>query len=714
VFELLSEPIRRYVREQHWDGLRPIQSASIQKVMQSEDNLILASRTASGKTEAAFLPILSRVDFSEAGVQVLYISPLIALINDQFFRVEELCKHLDVPVTKWHGEASQTLKNRLVKDPRGVVLITPESIEAMLVNSEYKAKGLFSNLKFIVIDEIHAFLGTDRGKQLQSLIFRLRQLNKGNVRVIGLSATIGSFDQAKDMAGPENTTKILLDPNGKEIETDFKYFEQGNLSELPLALIKDLYLNVCNNKVLVFPNARGTAEEVAVKLHRLSEKVGGHPHYYSHHSCVNKEWREYIEEFAKNNERFPFTIACTSTLELGIDIGSVDKVVQINATHSIAGLIQRIGRSGRRNNETSKLSLYATDPWNLLQGLACMTLFKREKFVEPIEYTEKPYDILLHQALALIRQFSECTQDELIHKLSVNAAFKHITVDEIKEIVQHLQQTDMLEFIGGKLIIGVEGEKITNSKDFFSVFQTETYFRVQVQDKPIGEIPLTHFTTVDQNILLAAKIWKIIDIDIPAKKITVIPAMDGKKPVFAGSGSGEVHPRIRREMLKLLIEDNVEMPPLSDDAKEAIRQLRLEFEYYKIEDFEVDRPLKVQVKEMFWYSFQGTRINSTLSFLFKAAGIDHEWWDVESKFRFATGNFELIVQQAMKVYDDLDSHLVKKVLNDPTELSFSKFGHHLPFKYQVLLVKDKRYDFAGAMDFLSTVNISQVNVLPQP
>lgn len=675
--------------------------------MQSEDNLILASRTASGKTEAAFLPILSRVNFNERGVQVLYISPLIALINDQFIRVEDLCKHLDVPVTKWHGEANRSLKEKLVNDPGGVVLITPESIEAMLVNSAYKAKALFSNLKFIVIDEIHAFLGTDRGKQLQSLLFRLRALNAGNVRVIGLSATIGDYNQAKEMAGPEDTTKVLRDNTSKEIETEFRYFEQGNFSELPLALIKDLYLNVCNNKVLIFPNARGLAEEVAVKLHKLSEKVGGHPYYFSHHSSVHKELREYIEEFAKNNVRFPFTIACTSTLELGIDIGSVDKVVQIDATHSIASLIQRIGRSGRRKDETSKLLLYATDPWSLLQSVACITLFE-EGFIEPVEYTEKPYDILLHQALALVRQFSECTQEELVHHLSINIAFKHITVDEIKEILLDLIQTDLLEYIGGKIIVGVEGEKIVNTKDFYSVFQTDTLFKVQCQDKPIGEVPLSPQIRLDSNMLLAARIWKIIDIDMRAKRITVIPAMDGKKPIFSGSGA-DIHPRIRKQMLRLLVkEDEVKLPNLNEDAIEAIRQLRLDFKLYEINDLAIDRPLRVQIKEMFWYSFHGTKVNRSMAFLFDAAKIVYDLWEDASMFELAAGDFELIIQKAMKAYDNLDAHLVSAIQNNPAILGFSKFGSYLPLKYQLQLVKDKRYDFAGAMDFLSSVHISKI------
>lgn len=706
MYELLSEPIRRYVREQGWEGLRPIQSASIQKVLQSEDNLILASRTASGKTEAAFLPILSSVNFDEQGVQVLYISPLIALINDQFFRVEELCKYLDVPVTRWHGEANRTLKEKLVNDPRGIVLITPESIEAMLVNSAYKAKALFSNLKFIVIDEIHAFLGTDRGKQLQSLLFRIRELNAGNVRVIGLSATIGSYNQAKEMAGPENTTKILRDTTSKVIETEFRYFKQEG-AELPLALIKDLYLNVCNNKVLIFPNARGLAEEVAVKLHKLSQKVGGHPYYFSHHSSIHKELREYIEEFARNNVRFPFTIACTSTLELGIDIGSVDKVVQIDATHSIASLIQRIGRSGRRGNETSKLSLYATDPWSLLQSVACMTLFEGEGFVEPIEYTEKPYDILLHQALALVRQLSECTQEELVHRLSINTAFKYITVDEIREILRHLIQTDLLECIGGKLIIGVEGEKIVNTKDFYSVFQTDTLLKVRCQDKPIGEVPFSSQIIVDNNMLLAARIWKIVDVDLPAKRITVVPAMDGKKPLFSGSGA-DIHPKIREQMLRLLVREE-KMPNLSEDAKEAIRQLKLDFELYTIENLETDRPLKVQIKDMFWYSFHGTQVNRSLAFLFNAANIKYNLREDESMFEFKAGDFELIIQKAMKAYDELASVLESAVQHDPLMLAFSKFGSYLPLKYKVQLVRDKRFNFEAAMDFLSAVHISQTH-----
>ena len=176
-FELLSAPIRKFIRDKGWEQLRPIQAAAIARIMASDENFILASRTASGKTEAAFLPILSKVDFNRAGVQVLYISPLIALINDQFYRIEELCKNLEISVTKWHGEANRTMKQRLLQQPNGVVLITPESLEAMFVNKPFHIKQLFENLKFVVIDEIHSFIGSDRGTQLKSILSRLARIN---------------------------------------------------------------------------------------------------------------------------------------------------------------------------------------------------------------------------------------------------------------------------------------------------------------------------------------------------------------------------------------------------------------------------------------------------------------------------------------------------------------------------------------------------------
>lgn len=341
-YRLLSEPIRKYIAEQNWSELRPIQDAAIQRILTTTDNYILSAKTASGKTEAAFLPILTDVDFSESGVQVLYVSPLIALINDQFKRIEELCEHLDIMITKWHGEASQSAKKKLIKNPNGIVLITPESLEAMFCNRSHEIPHLFSNLKYVVIDEIHYFDGTNRGVQLNSLLYRIQKRANANFRLIGLSATIGDLESIKKFGGRPLETKVLKDSSSKPTRVSFKYFENKGGNNYNLDLIKDLFKEVYNNKVLIFPNSRGKVEEITHYLLKISKQGNLHTNFFAHHSSVDKSLREYIENFAKTNTYSPFSICCTSTLELGIDIGSVDKVVQIDSTFNIASLVQRI------------------------------------------------------------------------------------------------------------------------------------------------------------------------------------------------------------------------------------------------------------------------------------------------------------------------------------------------------------------------------------
>jgi ATP-dependent Lhr-like helicase len=703
VFDLLSAPIRKYIRDKRWEFLRPIQAAAIQKILTSPEHVILASRTASGKTEAAFLPILSKVDFGTAGVKVLYISPLIALINDQFSRVEDLCAYLDVKVTKWHGEANRTLKEKLVKDPSGVVLITPESIEAMLANAPYKAKALFNDLQYVVIDEIHSFIGSDRGIQLKSLLSRLQSINQDKFLIVGLSATIGDYDEAKKMSGDAENTKVLLDKTSKESKAEIKYFE-GTPPDLPLDLLKDLYLKTKDSKVLVFPNSRGRAEEVAVKLQKISDKVKGHSYYFSHHSSVDKELREYIEHFAKNNVRYPFTIACTSTLELGIDIGSVEKVVQIDATHSIASLIQRVGRSGRRDGEISQLLFYATDKWHLLQTLACLSLYK-ESFIEPVYATKRPYDILLHQLLSYTKQLSGIKPAALTEIALHNYAFTEIEKSEVTAIIDHLVHTEMLELIGGELIIGIEAERLVNSKDFYSVFITEPSYKVLHQDKNIGEIPWSLQLLADENILLAARIWKIVDIDHQSKKITVIPAKDGKKPVFSGSGA-DVHYKIRERMLQVLYEST-----LTDDLDEASRQIMLEirkdFCNYQIGGLEDDRPVLIKENELQWFTFQSTKVNKSLRYLFGLLGITDGYNEHDSSFSLK-GDLNFLKNQliqAAKQMDDIDFHLENSLRVTPSIIEFSKWGIYLPINFQVILLKEKFFDFTSTHTFLENLRL---------
>lgn len=698
-YDLLSGPIKKYVRDKGWEELRPIQNAAIQRIISTNENYILASRTASGKTEAAFLPILSKLDFNETGIQVLYVSPLIALINDQFFRIEELCKYLEVTVTKWHGEANRTLKERIIKQPHGVLLITPESLEAMFVNKPYNVKHLFSNLKYVVIDEIHSFIGSDRGTQLKSILSRLQDINVTPFKIVGLSATIGDYDEAKKFTGDALHTKVLLDKTSKEIEAVFRYFKNEDI-ELPLALLKDLYIETKDNKVLIFPNSRGKAEEVAVKLKKISERVKGHPNYFSHHSSVDKEVREYVEYFAKNNNRHHFCIACTSTLELGIDIGSVDEVVQIDATHSIASLIQRVGRSGRKDGAKSNLFLYATNKWSLIQSLACWLLYK-EGFIEPPHSTALAYDVLLHQALSITKGHSGIKLTDLIQQLKNNFAFNEIKVSEIEEILQHLIVIDFLEKLQDEVLIGVEGEKIVNSRDFFSMFTMEENFKVVHAGNRIGEIPFSPQVKEDENILLAAKIWKIQFVDLKAKKIEVIPAKDGKKPKFFGSG-GIVHQKIREKMYQILYSDE-DFEVLNQTSVDELEETRRDFSIFAIQNTALERPLQIAEKKILLYTFTGTKINRTLQLLFDLVGIKSVLDDSSSMFYIHVAKHEFISkwELLLNISNTIDKTISDFLDEHPDSLILTKWGEYLPKKYQVELMKRNYYDIEATVAFLA-------------
>jgi ATP-dependent Lhr-like helicase len=705
-YELLSQPIRKFINDQRWESLRPIQVAAITRILTTEDHYILASRTASGKTEAAFLPILSKVNFKEAGVQVLYISPLKALINDQFLRIEELCQYMDVKVTKWHGDANRTQKEKLVRQPEGITLITPESLEAMFVNKPFYINTLFPDLKFIVIDEIHSFIGTERGMHLKSLIARLRMKTKTSPRIIGLSATIGDYQEAKRLTGEEQKTKVLLDKTTRALVANFKYVEVET-EELPPAFIEELYWLTKDKKVLIFPNSRGRAEEIAVKLKKLSESRKGHPYYFSHHSSIDKELREHIEHFAKTNERHYFAIVCTSTLELGIDIGSVDLVVQVNAPFSVSSLIQRVGRSGRRKDATGNLHLYATDPWELLQSLACWELYK-EEFNEPLHAEAKPFGILFHQLLSLLKETSGITRTALFDWIKANPAFTAITSQEANFRLDDMIGKDFIEDLKRELILGLEGERLVSSRNFYTVFKSEENFNVIHAGKQIGEIPMSPQVSVGENIFLAARIWKITDVNPDAARIEVSPAKDGRKPLFPGGG-GDIHPRVREKMLELLYSSEAKSE-LDESAVLALNELRQTFHRIPVTNLSTDRPLLRNEHSMEWYTFSGTAVNRTIAFLLKAAGISTVHDDKKSVFEFENSSCSIneIIVQAKKQLTILDTLIDQALEDGPHVFNFTKWSIFLPDQYKKVYLMDRYFDRANAAAFLDSVDVKSI------
>ena len=706
-YNLLSEPIRKYIAEQNWSELRPIQNAAIQSILTTTDNYILSAKTASGKTEAAFLPILTDVDFSKRGVQVLYISPLIALINDQFKRIEELCEHLDIVITKWHGEASQSAKKKLIKNPNGIVLITPESLEAMFCNRSHEIPHLFGNLKYVVIDEIHYFDGTNRGVQLNSLLYRIQKRANSNFRLIGLSATIGDIESIKKFGGRSSETKILKDSSSKPTLVSFRYFEDKGSNKYNLDLIKDLFKEVYNNKVLIFPNSRGKVEEITHYLLKISKQGGLHTNFFAHHSSVDKSLREYIENFAKTNTYSPFSICCTSTLELGIDIGSVDKVVQIDSTFNIASLVQRIGRSGRKDGQESKVVLYNTNSWFLLQSIAIWELYQ-QGVIDSKMNAVYPFDILVHQILSVIRSRNGITQNELINYFNQNYSFENVTAIQIEQTIQSLLEKQIVEKTGQELLISLQGEYIVNSKDFYSVFESEQMYKVIHQNIVIGELPLNPMLNEESKFLLASRVWKVILIENDSKKIVVQPANSGDKPTFYG-GPVDISHIIKEKMIEILISKQ-EFDYLDQASLDALKILRDEFAVYKLVSYKIDRPLKHDVNKTELYTFASSKINRTICLFLDFNGIKNDYNDLENSITLELTTVQDLYKLFSKFNIDskeINAYLKQVIEENPNIIDFSKWGKYLPINQQVSLLVDAYYSIEETLRFLNNIELKE-------
>ena len=707
--DFLSDNLRQYISRQGWSRFTQIQSAAIENIVSRPDNFILAARTASGKTEAAFLPAIDLVSNWQGSVGILYISPLIALINDQFERIESLCSDNDIRITKWHGEASLSAKKSLVQRPEGILFITPESIEAMFINRPGYMPQLFNQLQFIIVDEIHSFLGVDRGRHLRSLLHRLQAFSKTPARFIGLSATINpqSYDLVKDYYSNGRPTHIIRDSSSNPVQQTVSY-QKTDGGVLAPELIDEIYHQTQDRKALIFPNSRGRVEEIAVGLKRRSEKSeSGHGNYYAHHSSVDRQLREDAERFAKQSNSRNFAIICTSTLELGIDIGSVDTVIQVDSTSSVSSLVQRLGRSGRRQDQSSQLLVYTTGGWSLLRAIACIELHK-VGFVEPAETDSYPANVFLHQVLSIIRQHSGRTRDEILTGFGANNPIaRSIPVEEQRAIIDQLVDDNLLEELGKELIIGSEGEVITTRLDFYSLFSSRSDFNVFHGNRRIGELQWNPTLKVDDRIFLAAKIWQITSINPKTRRVGVLPAPSGKKPSFRGAGA-VTHPQVYQQMRDILLSDE-DYGYLDNSAKDKLSDLRRELEILRSNPSPGFCPILGSGNQQLWYTFTGTKVFETLRLVLdNYYGLDIVGHPGASRFEVvgSRGHLESKLDSLIKqgVNNKLVYDIISKLIADgKSQILDDKFASFLPLEAHIKQIVYSRLDIDGVNEFLSSL-----------
>lgn len=589
-FELLHRTVQQKLWDMKWTELRPIQTQTIIHLLTVGGDCVISSPTASGKTEAAFLPVLSSIaDTPQGSVRAMYIGPLKALINDQFRRLEDLCERMDMPVHKWHGDVNAAARRGLLDAPSGVLLITPESLEAMFVLRPTHLPRLFSKLDYVVIDELHAFLESERGAQLRSQLHRLRLRAGCNPTRIGLSATIGDPDRALRWLRPEGPPATPIAASGvesslrmrvrgiwKEPRPDAGSDEASSADPSLTELARAILLACAGKTNLVFANAKAQIEALADELTTQAGAISLPDEVVVHHGSLSKERREYAE--ARLREPSPCTAVCSNTLEMGIDVGEISGVIQVSAPWSVASLKQRLGRSGRRADQVRVLRGYFveerptehSDVWDRLhlgfiQGLATIELMLSD-FLEPPETERSHLSTLIHQVLSVIAETGGVTAVALHSRVVDGGAFGAVSHSDFAAVLRELGRRDLIEQMpDGTLVLGMQGQKIVEHYSFYAAFNAASELRVICGSDEIGTVALA--PPPDEHLILAGRRWRVEELDATRREILVTPARGRRAPWYHSRG-GTIHRAIHEKMGELLVGTIV--PPYLDGVATQI------------------------------------------------------------------------------------------------------------------------------------------------
>lgn len=633
-FFLLDKRIQRWIWDSGWDELKDIQEQSIPLILAAQKDVILAAATASGKTEAAFLPILTRMLQEPEIGSVLYISPLKALINDQFGRLELLCEKLEIPVTPWHGDSGVTKKKKFLQSQKGVVLITPESLEAMLMLRGHQIPNIFEKLRYIVIDELHAFIGSERGKQLQSQMHRLDVALKRTTPRIALSATLGDMEKAGEFLRPKSPVmaEIIESKNdARELKISVKGYEGDELEQAFPLIAADLFQKVRGSNNLVFPNSRQKVEFLADKLREQSEKQKVENEFFPHHGSLSKEIREATEAALKSNN--PITAICTTTLELGIDIGDIKTVGQIGCAPSVASLRQRLGRAGRRKGESAILRGYViedgVDAHNLIsdrlreqtiQFIAQMSLLFQRWYESP-RIENLHLSTLIQQLLSLIAQHQGIRAIDA-WQILCDGSFDNISKADFIALLRHLGTLDIVtQDSSGILLHGGKGEKIVNDYKFYAAFQESDEYRIVYNHKTLGTLPADYTVDVGDCIIFAGRRWLVQHVQNGVDKIMridVVPDATGKLPKFSGGGFS-VDDRVRQEMYQILLCTR-QYPFLDEIAARFLNEARQEFEVMELGK-KPQTILDCGDDKVLLFTWRGSQVTRTICLMLELHGV---------------------------------------------------------------------------------------------
>lgn len=641
-YALYHPAVQRWIYQRGWDRLRDAQERAAELIIGAERDVIIASATASGKTEAALLPICSvlarRHELGAgAGVAALFVSPLKALINDQYDRVADLAGAMDLPVHRWHGDAPAAGKARVLRAPAGLLLITPESLEALFVRHPERIGRVLGGLRYVVVDELHAFVGTERGAQLQALLHRVELTAGRRVPRVALSATLGDYTGAAEFLRPRQGAGVAVvastEPGG-EIRLQVRGYVRPAAPTPPgeepadrAAIADHLFRTLRGTDNLVFANSRAAVEVYTDMLTQRSVRAGMPAGFLAHHGSLSKEVREHAEARLRDPAT-PVTAVCTSTLELGLDVGSVDSVAQIGAPPTVAGLRQRLGRSGRRPGRPAVLRIYVAEP-ELTAAIGPTDALRAELFqaVAMVEMlTAAWYEVpdtsglhlstLIQQVLSATAQRGGATARQLFDLLCGSGPFHRVGPAVFSAVLRDLGRCDLLQQqADGTLLPGREGERLIGHYSFYASFRTSSDYRLVADGYTLGSLPVDRPILPGTFLLFGGARWRVLSVDTTQRVIELTAADAGRPPVFPGTG-GEVADEVRRTMRRLY--RSSEVPQYLDTtARTLLAEGRAAFHAYR---HGTDRVFSWN-SETLLFPWRGDRIMNTLTVVLARQGL---------------------------------------------------------------------------------------------
>lgn len=656
-FDRLAPFIQEFIWKHGWTELRDVQVRACDAAFGTDNHVLIGSDTASGKTEAAFLPILTQLhEDPPRSAGAIYIGPLKALINDQFIRLNDLCLEAEIPVTAWHGDVSAARKRAFMRKPEGVLQITPEALEGLLLNHSAELMNAFGDLRWVVIDEIHAFMPTDRGGQILALLDRLSRfaLDRGRLpRRIGLSATLGDYTQAAEwLAGSTTrTVEIISDQKPRTVNLLVEQFTIAPAPREPAStddhadrdpekedgaavlvrapqLFSAAFEATQHRKSLIFTNTRADAEGMVSGLRQLSELQHVPDIYYVHHGSISPELRREAEAAMRDGDG-PACTAATVTLELGIDLGQLDRVLQLGPTSTVSSFLQRLGRSGRRGQPSemffllreeehdAKDSLPDRFPWELLQTIALIQLYVEERWVEPMPARDCPGSLLYHQTMSVIGASGGLTPPELADRILTLAPFHTISQDDFRDLLRHLLATDHLQRMDeGQLILGLAGEKVVRNFRFLATFQDATEWSVKDGARDIGTI--AQAVPAGERFMLAGRTWEVVEL-LDEQRVIIVKRVRGSlRTHFLGADAGEVHDKVVERMRRVLTEPSA-YSYLTDAATKRLASARELARTTRL----AERPCVISTSKStaLIVPWRGTRALSTMALQLRSSGV---------------------------------------------------------------------------------------------